>query len=459
MNRPINIQGSIRRRLLVTLLAGALVLAVILFIVFQRLSTQLAQESQDNILRASATAMLDSASVSQGELDLDLPYSAFSMLSNLANDRVFYAVFANGGFLTGYADLPVETVPDPREPAFATADYNGDSIRLVAMTRVLSVHDNTVRLTVAVAQTLDGQAEVRARVLRIAALVGAGVFLLVVVLAFVSARTAIGPLARLTQSVERRGPRELRPVAAPVPVEMAPLVGSLNSFMERLDTSLGRTEEFIADAAHRLRTPLAIVRTRAEATLLRVDKEENRKALKDMIRAIDESSRAAGQLLDHAMVTLRTDDLEKNEFDLSRLILDMVERAAPTAELREITLETVLPPQLAVSGDAVLIQSALGNILDNAIKFSPVEGIITVEAEVVNTHAEVRIRDQGAGFPDDDIDTLKGRYSRGENAVGTVGSGLGLTIANDVAQAHGGSLSCQKTKGAGACVVFSVPLS
>ncbi|WP_299869612.1 sensor histidine kinase [uncultured Hoeflea sp.] len=459
MNSAINIQGSIRRRLLLTLLGGALVLAIILFLVFRSLSTQLAEESQDNILRASATAILDSASVNQGELDLDLPYSAFSMLSNVTNDSVYYAVHANGEFLTGYDDLPIDTAPAQPAPWFLTTQYRGDAIRLVSMSRVLSIGDNPVRLIVAVAQTQGGQSEVMARVLRIAALVGAGVFLLVVILAILSARTAISPLTRLAASVERRGPKELRPVAAPVPVEMAPLVTSLNSFMERLNTSLTRTEEFIADAAHRLRTPLAIVRTRAEATLLRVDKEENRAALKDMIRAIDESSRAAGQMLDHAMVTLRTDDLERTEFDLSQLIDDMVERMSPMAELRDISIETVLPEKLALSGDPVLFQSALRNILDNALKFSPVEGTITVEAISENGYAEVQIRDNGKGFPEGDVERLKGRYTRGDNAAGIVGSGLGLTIATDVAQAHGGSLAFPVREGEGACVVFSVPLS
>lgn len=459
MNSAINIQGSIRRRLLLTLLGGALVLAIILFSVFRSLATQLAEESQDNILRASATAILDSASVNQGALDLDLPYSAFSMLSNVTNDSVYYAVQANGVFLTGYEDLPIDPAAAPPAPRYLTTQYRGDAIRLVSMGRVLSIGNNPVRVTVAVAQSQGGQGEVMARVLRIAALVGAGVFLLVVVLAILSARTAISPLTRLAASVERRGPRELRPVAAPVPVEMAPLVASLNSFMERLRTSLTRTEEFIADAAHRLRTPLAIVRTRAEATLLRVDKEENRAALKDMIRAIDESSRAAGQMLDHAMVTLRTDDLERTEFDLSQLIEDLVERMSPMAELRDISIETFVPDRLVLPGDPVLFQSALRNIVDNALKFSPVEGTITVEATSGAGFARVEIRDNGSGFPPGDAEGLKGRYTRGVNATGIVGSGLGLTIADDVARAHGGSLSFPNCKGEGACVVFSVPLS
>ena len=295
MTDAINIRGSIRRRLLIMLMSGALILALGLFFAFQRLATQLAEESQDNILRASATAILDSASAAGGELFLDLPYSAFSMLSNVSNDRVFYSIKANTDFLTGYEGLPMPNTPAPNAPEFLTATYQDETVRIVLMTRIVTTGGDPVRLTIALAQTQDGLSELIDRVRRIAALVGLGVFVLVLALSLLSARATVDPLVRLAESVGRRSANELRPVAAPVPIEMAPLVGSLNSFMDRLSTSLSRTEEFIADAAHRLRTPLAIVRTRAETTLMRVDKEENRIALKDMIRAIDESSRAAGQ--------------------------------------------------------------------------------------------------------------------------------------------------------------------
>jgi len=459
MSEPTNIRGSIRRRLLLTLMLGALVLAVGLFFTIQRLAIQLAEESQDNILRASATAILDSASVTRGELDLDLPYSAFSMLSNVSNDRVFYAVHANGAFLTGYDDLPGLEGTEADEPAFNTLTYYDETIRLVSMTRTLSTGDSPIQLTVAIAQTQDGQAELLGRVSRIASYVGAGVFLLVVILAVLSARTTIGPLVRLAESVGRRGPKELRPVAANVPVEMAPLVQSLNSFMDRLQTSLTRTEEFIADAAHRLRTPLAVVRTRAEATLLRVEKEENRAALKEMIRAIDESSRAAGQMLDHAMVTLRTDDLERKEIELGLLVSDLVDRMSPTADLRDITISTTLADVLTITGDPVLIQSALRNILDNSIKFSPLEGLVAITVKLDDGFASIEYCDEGSGFPDLGSGDLTERFKRGTNADGTVGSGLGLTIASDVVTAHGGRLSIKNNSGKGACVTLFFPLS
>ncbi|MEL7344418.1 MAG: sensor histidine kinase N-terminal domain-containing protein [Pseudomonadota bacterium] len=458
MSDTVTIRGSIGRRLLILLLSGAVVLAFALYYMFQSLAVQLAEESQDNILRASATAILDTASVRNGQLDLDLPYSAFSMLSNVSNDRVFYSVIAGNDFLTGYNDLPLPESAD-NQIAFSTADYRGAEVRVVVMQRVLSVERRPVTLRVAVAQTRDGQRELIADISQIAATVGVAVFLLVVILGVITARTTINPMIRLTESISRRGPNDLRPVSTPVPSEMAPLVSALNRFMDRLKISLSRTEEFVADAAHRVRTPLATVRTRAEATLLRVEKEENRAAMREMIRAIDESSRAAGQMLDHAMVTLRADDLDRTTVDLNQVVAELTERLSPLADLRDIDLAFKAAAPLNVQGDPILIQSALRNVLDNAIKYSPPESTVTLTLDAKDGFATLRVQDQGAGFPKGQTQDLVERFKRGANVEGTVGSGLGLTIAADVAKAHGGRLDLTNIEGDGACAALFFPLS
>ncbi|PCH65894.1 MAG: HAMP domain-containing histidine kinase, partial [Rhodobacteraceae bacterium] len=92
MTAQLRARGSIRRRLTLLLLSSAAALAVILFFVFQNFARQLVEESQDNILAASVTAILDAASVRQGQVAIDIPYSAFSMLGNVSDDRVFYAI-------------------------------------------------------------------------------------------------------------------------------------------------------------------------------------------------------------------------------------------------------------------------------------------------------------------------------------------------------------------------------
>jgi two-component system sensor histidine kinase TctE len=291
-------------------------------------------------------------------------------------------------------------------------------------------------------------------------MLGFGFFAIAAILTVYSAQSTVRPLRRLAVSVSRRGPQDLRPVAAPVPSEMVPLVDALNKFMGRLKKSLGQSEEFIAEAAHRVRTPLATVRTQAELTLHRVDRDENRVALREMIRAIDESSRAAGQLLDHAMVTFRTDYLEVQNFDLRVLVVDLVENMRPIADLKDIVLDLEQGDPIRMMGDGILIQNAVRNLIDNSIKYSSSESLIRLRFDHENEKIGLIIQDEGIGFPTENTVDLTKRFVRGSNVGGRIGSGLGLTIADDVARAHGGSLSLQnEAKGSGACVTLYFPSS
>ena len=106
MNAELQATGSIRRRLSLLLLSNAAVLTLLLVFIVRSFAQQLAEQSQDNILIASVTSILDASAIQQGELTVDIPYSAFSMLSNLSDDRVFYRIDKNQAFLTGYGDLP-----------------------------------------------------------------------------------------------------------------------------------------------------------------------------------------------------------------------------------------------------------------------------------------------------------------------------------------------------------------
>jgi two-component system, OmpR family, sensor histidine kinase TctE len=461
MTDRVRASGSIRRRLLIQLLSGAGILALILFFVVQDFTKQLAEENQDNILRASVTSVLDAAAVQNGQITIDIPYSAFSMLGNVSDDRIFYKITQNSIFLTGYDSLPdAKPAKSLSQPRVLTANYLGEEVRLVTSTRLLSNAGAPVLISVTIAQTRNGQKQTMAFISRRVSMLGFGFFAIAAMLTFYSAQSTVRPLRRLAVSVSRRGPQDLRPVAAPVPSEMVPLVDALNKFMGRLKKSLGQSEEFIAEAAHRVRTPLATVRTQAEVTLHRVERDENRAALREMIRAIDESSRAAGQLLDHAMVTFRTDYLEVQKLDLREMVFDLVENMHPVADLKDIVLDLENGSPINMMGDGILIQNAVRNLIDNAIKYSPVESLVKLIFIHVSDKIGLIIQDEGIGFPEEDRADLTKRFVRGSNVGGRIGSGLGLTIADDVVRAHGGSLSIENNaKGNGACVTLYFPSS
>ncbi len=453
MTADVNVSGSLRRRLTLILTGGAAVLAVILFLVVRVLAAQVAQQGQDNILTASMASALDTAVIREGRITLDFPYSSFSMLNTVADDRVFYAIHEGATLLSGYNWLVPPSDLVNGVATFETTIFNGDQVRVATGMRVLTGADGPRTVSVSIAQTQDALSNTLNAISRNIALLGLGFFVLSSVLAIWAASTTSGQMHRLTTSVTRRGPQDLSPVTKPVPSEMAPLVGSLNRFMSRLDQSLTQSEDFIAEAAHRIRTPLATVRSHAEATLQRVEHKENRKSLQAMVRAIDESSRAAGQLLDHAMVTFRAENLETSQIDLTDLLRDLVQSMSPMAEMKDISIAMELDGPANLQGDAILLQNALRNLIDNALKYAPVETGVTVRV-VTDPRLAISIIDQGQGFAADEIHTLRGRFIRGKDMDNTVGSGLGLTIAHEVAIAHGGEMILTNTAEGGACVTL-----
>ncbi|MGJ8610255.1 MAG: sensor histidine kinase N-terminal domain-containing protein [Octadecabacter sp.] len=453
MTNEVTVFGSLRNRLALILTGGAAVLAILLFVIVRAYAAQIAQEGQDNILSASVSSILDAAVLRDGAVELDFPYASLSMLSTSADDRVFYAIYGDGTFLSGYENLGPAPFAAVGNRTFQSIQYDNATVRVATASRTLIGVDKPQQVSVSVAQTQDALSETLNRISRNVAAFGVGFFALSTALAFWATSTTIGQLRRLTTSVTRRGPQDLSPFLKPVPTEMVPLVGSLNTLMARLEQSLKQSEEFIAEAAHRVRTPLATVRSYAEATFQRVKHQENRDALRSMMRAIDESSRAAGQLLDHAMVTFRAESLEREDVDLDGLLRELVQRMTPVADMRDVEIHLDSRGPAMLLGDGVLLQNAFRNLIDNALKYAPSDTSITVRVRTT-PHILVDVLDQGPGFAPDEMDKLAGRFVRGGNTEGHIGSGLGLTIAQDVAVAHHGAMVLSNRPEGGACVTL-----
>ena len=448
------LQSSIRRRLVFLLLMGSATLAFLLYFVVQSVARQAAQESQDNILAASAVSILDGVKLVDGQTDVDMPYSSLSMLDSVTDERVFYAIYLDANLLTGYPELIKLQTNTAMVPVFSFGTLFDVDVRIVTVKRQIGKNE----VFVSVAQTLNGQIKVLRNISSIALGVGFGFFVLSAILAFLIAESTIKPLNRLTLSVSRRGPDELRPVSAPVPSEMVPLVNSLNNFMTRLKLSLQRSEEFIAEAAHRVRTPLAVVRTRTEILLREAKTKKSKAELLEVLNAIDDSSRTAGQLLDHAMVSFRLDNLSEDEIEVQFLIKDVIDRISPLYDLKGIQIKNNSIQNCRVIGDTILLQNALHNVLDNALKYCSENDTVIVTVKDISQNCIIEILDSGKGFPENSA-LLTNRFTRGENTKGIVGSGLGLTIAKDVVEAHGGNITISNTEEGGACVTFTLPCS
>ena len=453
MTSELKVSGSLQNRLMFTLISGAAVLGIILFFIVRGYAAQIAQNGQDDILEASLSSILDAVVIQDGSVEVDFPYASLSMLDTELDDRVFYSIYNDDILISGYEDLPLPEKINAEISTFNTIKYKDTNARIASAKRILIGEKERITISVSIAQTQDALSRTLNRISKNVALFGSGFFILVTLLSYWATATTISPLMRLASSVTKRGPQDLSPFEKKVPSEMYPLVTSLNKLMTRLDLSLKQSEDFIAEAAHRVRTPLATVRSYADATLQRVTKKENRDALRSMVRAIDEASRAASQLLDHAMITFRSDNLQKEPINLNDLVQNLIDNLAPIAEMKDIELKFKQEDKIELFGDFILIQNAIRNLIDNALKYSPYEGIITVSIGT-SPISFLEIHDQGPGFPPKDLDNLTMRFTRGQNSNGIVGSGLGLTIAKDVANAHGAKLQLSNHEKGGACVTL-----
>ncbi|MFV2002270.1 MAG: sensor histidine kinase N-terminal domain-containing protein [Paracoccaceae bacterium] len=450
--------GSLRRRLIFQLLISVAILSVVLYFTVRLIAEGAAESTQDNILGASVVSIVDQVRVKDDQIAIDIPYSSLSMLGSVSDDRVFYRISVDDQTLTGYDDLPrFDATTSETALTYWTEDFRGSEIRLATQIRPIFYGGRTHLVAVTVAQTRNGQELITSRIANTAAAVGIGFFVIAGALSWFAASSALRPLRRVEQSVQRRGPLDLRPMTTDAPREIVPLLSALNSFMDRLSTALGRTEDFIAEAAHRVRTPLSTVRANAEIALLGTKDAEQRKTLRTMIRAVDESSRSAGQLLDHVMISFRSDQIELAPLEFADVISQVVTDLSPTSELRDIAInwQTAINPK--IRGDKILLIGAIRNLLDNAIKYSPRDCEIHITLTQDQNSCCARICDVGRGLGDADEVTLKKRFERGANATDVVGSGLGLTIAEDVARVHGGTLTLRPNKGQGTCVSFSLP--
>ncbi len=449
--------GSISRRLTVLLACVAALLSVLSWSMVTSFARQAAERTQDNILEASASIIAEALRSEDGEVRLELPYSAFSMLGAISEDRVFYHVTQGGATLTGTPAISAGFVsPAPGQTRLNTTTYQDEPLRVAAITRVILAGANRVAVTVYVGQTRYGVSLIANDLSRTAALLSIAFFTVAVALSAVVARTSLHQINVIAEAVARRGPTDLRPLRQTPPQELAPLLQSLNRLIDRLSRSLRQSEDFIAEAAHRIRTPLATVRAQAEVALHSVDDVTEKKRMRQIIRAVDESSRSAGQLLDHATVAYRSENIPDTAIDLAQIARAATAALQPTADMKDIDIHLDANTAM-VRGDDVLLESALRNVLDNAVKYSPPETSVTVRVRSDGASGEITVSDSGPGLDDEPFEKYTERFQRGKNAEGTVGSGLGLTIARDVVLAHQGRIELTNNEGNGTCVSFILP--
>lgn len=289
---------------------------------------------------------------------------------------------------------------------------------------------------------------------------------IVVVGGFIASRYAVRPLHLAVSSIASRSPEDLNPIAASAEVsEINPLMEELNRLLRRVEQARKLEREFFADAAHELKTPLAVISAQAYLLTTSKTQADRSSAAQDLDRALQRASHMVSQLLALAAVESRVDAFSGEPVDLSLLLAERLAILANQADDAEVEMSLHTPSAVLVLASTPDLTSIIDNLVDNAIRYNKPGG--RVEVSLVHDDSRtalLTVQDDGPGIPTDQREKVFERFYRGEN-VRRSGSGLGLPIVRSAVNRLGGRIFIHDVGppfapvGQGVAISIRIPLS
>lgn len=458
---------SLRRRIGSWLLPPLVVLLIVNAFLSYQAALEAVNRAYDRSLSASIKSIAEQTHSLEGEIQVDIPYAAFEMFEDKAQERIYHAVLAaSGELVTGYPDLRPPSPPlEGGEITLFDMDYRGAAIRVGAMTKRL--YDPALvggdAVTIVFGETTESRTALARELFldsmrRQLALVGLGG-----VLVFITIGTAFRPLLKLRDTIRGRSEEDLTPVRADeVPSEVGPLIDAINHHMERLSAMLVARRRFLADAAHQIRTPLAVLTTQAEVGLRQSDVAEMRSTFASLLVSIRGARRLANQMLSMSRAEA-VDGVSEDRalVELGQIAREVALDLAPLALQKRIDLAFEgAERHLILQGNAAMLREMIANLIDNAIRYGPPGSSVLVAVAGWGDEAVVSVTDQGPGIPESERENVFKRFYRILGHADTEGSGLGLAIVREICWAHGGTITLKDgDDGCGLCVEVELPLT
>lgn len=350
-------------------------------------------------------------------------------------------------------DLALAAAPGP--PVLRDVETNDTPFRMVtAHLEVPGRRGSGLGAAIQVAvDVTDLEATLSSLRLRLAAL-GAAAVALAAAAGWLIALRAVRPIERLTEASARVAETERLDADLPLdaPGEVGTLARSLSTMLTSLSSSRRQQQRLVSDAGHELRTPLTALRTNIETLLRRgaeIDEQQREELLRAALSEAEELSDLSAELVDLAS-DVRLADEPTSDVDLARLATEVADRYARRTGVR---IEVVSSGDSTVEGRRSQLDRAIANLVDNAVKWSPADGKVEIR---VDGHS-VRVHDEGPGIPESDLPHVFERFHRATAARTMPGSGLGLSIVEQVVDAHGGTVTATNRGGGGAAVGFDLP--
>lgn len=456
MNKPP--QASLRHQLLVHLTGPLLLVLALGAAGGMIIARHVGYLVHDQWLLDSAMTLGAQVKSRDGQVSLSLPTAAIEMFEWDRVDRIdWQATSLRHGLLLQSSDIPAPPGPlQLDQPQFYNATVAGEPVRVVAIERSApdGIND-TVRILVA--ETMHKRESVAGKIIRqwaplqIAVLSLAGIFIW---------RAVTRNLRKVDAIAVKLGTYETNTMPVldtqTMPAEIAPLIEATNRLIIKLGEERDTQKRFISNAAHQLRTPLASLQIQAERALRERDSDKRDQALEDVLRAVMRQRNVTHQLLTLMRSEQHADNhIKFKNADLAAIARQEVERWADSALRKQIDLGYEGPEAgVPITGDAQLLGEMIGNLIDNAISYTPSGGTVTLNLDAQPPC--ISVTDDGPGIPEHEQSLVVERFYRGSTSEQTEGCGLGLPIAAEIAARHNARLSIASAdSGKGARVTIS----
>jgi two-component system, OmpR family, sensor histidine kinase TctE len=422
---------SLRAHLLQMLLPPIAALLALGAVVAYYPSIEPANEAYDQALFDIGIALGAHVRVTPTEYRFDVPAAVEQVLRTDRYDRIFYRVISPGGLEIGGDPM----LPASESDALAyDVVFNGQKVRVVTV----QTPCGRSTCTVLVGETMVKRAKLARDLLLSTLLPGLLIALATLTIVWFGVKRGLWPLARLSEEIKARSPRDLRPIdAQAAPEETRPLVAALNGLLEEVGQAAKSQERFLANAAHQLRTPLAGLQAHTELALAQPMPPSCRTHLEQVHQATIRTARLANQLLALARAEPGGSG-NGSGLNLKSVVEAEADAWVHQALARDVDLGFELE-RAPMRGDALLLREALANLVHNAIEYSPRGGRVTVRTGERNGKTFAEVEDDGPGIPPSERERVLERFYRVPGTPGT-GSGLGLAIVREIALGHGGNI-------------------
>jgi two-component system sensor histidine kinase TctE len=430
------VNSSISRRLILWLAVPLMLLALCGALVHYFNNVAPGVISSDRRLKDAASAVMAHVRMKDGALVIDEASDTTRRLPS--PDSVTYALRdTQGRLLAGDSRLPVVPMNGETSQLVAVTQYDHRNVR--ALTTRFDTPGGVTLITVA---DVRPAAEPAARYGFMSTLLWDFVQLdVTLVLVWVGIQLGLRPVNRLRDEIAERSPQDLRPIdESSVPREIAPVVVTLNRLFTTLRSSVQSQQQFIANTAHQLRTPITGLQAQLDLLLAESAAAPVQSRLLTLQEGIRQLAHSANQLLALARADPTVNIATKNQsVALDALVGEVVARFFDRALQSNIDLGIDVKPASIVA-DPALIDDLLSNLVDNALKYTPPGGSVTISVGKTNGKLLLTVEDSGPGIPEEERQRVRQRFYRLPNSPGH-GSGLGLAIVDEIAKLYGASLS------------------